>query len=335
MGSDSRIMGRSLHLRSTTSRGRWARRAWACCVVVATLSAAVSTARADDSGSGIGQSRALLLLITEHVEGEEETSPRYWWSQPGEPAWTKTDAVVRRQLGERDVDVVEPPDGTRLSRVYRRPDLSAENIAGLASVVGADRVLSGRVVYEPTRLSAPGLVGSRANADLQVLDVGGAEPEVLRSFEVVRSGWATDSSEARRQARKALGAAVGTLVGRVAAASSGPVGVEGREPHLVFRAVRRRRALERIREGLHGLEIVEGTQVAWMAEGLLAIEINPGRHDDWGRVDRAAEQLATEELTDMQIERRSRERGPVVEFDVELAPSFGEEGRRERGGSGE
>ncbi|MFB6264932.1 MAG: hypothetical protein ABEL76_15115, partial [Bradymonadaceae bacterium] len=89
---------------------------------------------------------AVLALLTEHVETEQgKLRTRFWWKSAAGPAWTETDRALQRHLRRRGLRTSAPDDETRISRIYRHPNLSVDNATALASVLRERRVLVGEV----------------------------------------------------------------------------------------------------------------------------------------------------------------------------------------------
>jgi len=317
------------------------------------------SAQQDEEGGA--NADGLLLLVTEKIDGPEADEPRvnYWWSNPDDPQWTATDRALKEALSETDAGAMTPPGDVRISRIYRTAELSLDNAASLASILGARRIVLGEVTYAPTTTSIlPGYAGLRVEGVLQVVDVAGSEPSVVRSFEVERSvfgaGERTDgpsdrSEEAPRQdgtaegetagepspvasrARQRFSEVVGGLLDRTVLAASGKIGIESDEPLLAFQNLDRGRALEIVREFLAGLDTVDGTQVRWASEGRVAVEINPSGADDVDAVRYAARTLVEQSFERMAVRRLNdaEKDASRIALEVELDDNFDEPRRRD------
>ncbi len=320
---------------------------WSVAVLGAVLASLVGPEPVAAQQTGGDEEGDLLMLVTERVESEGEDEPEvgYWWANPAEPRWTATDRALEEALGETGVETMAPSGEVRISRIYRTPDLSLDNAASLASLLGARRVVVGEVVYRPaSRGVLPGYEGMRVEGRLRVVDVASSEPSVLRTLDVERSVYAQarnskqredDRASLRERVERRFSSAVGRLLERTVAAAAGDVGLEDSEPLLAFRNLRYGRALELVREFLVELDTVSGTRVRWGSEGRIALEINPGARDAQKNVDYAARTLVAHDFDQMTIRRRE-ERGDSgsarLEFVVELAESFEPTRRRAEDG---
>jgi hypothetical protein len=290
-------------------------------------------------GRASGDEPDVLFLITERVvdaSGETEET-RFWWSNPSAPEWTETDRRLTTALDERGIGFLSPEGETRISRIYRRPDLSTNNAAALASILGARRIVVGRVTYRRVRaLTAAGLVGVDARASMKVIDVTASEPEVLRDYRLGRSvyvpstGTSTSESSGLDRARERLVPAMARLLDQTLSIVSGEVGVESDEPLLTFYGLERAAALDAIRRVIEELDPVESTGVRWAAEGVVALELNPGDASDTSLVRRAAEVLRDHSFEPLRLKPRtsSSEATPTLAFDVRITGTF-EPTRRE------
>ena len=305
--------------------------------------------RAQESGLQKPGKASLLMLVTEKVvgpEGSEEVG--YWWSNPTSPEWTGTDEALEEALAKTNARALTPSDDVRISSIYQTPDLSLDNASALSSIVGARRTVVGTVRYERRpveRLAGLGRVD--VDGTLQLVDVTSSEPSVVRTIEVERTlfesraeGDADGEGEADallERARGRFASVAGALLGRTVAASSGPVGLETRERLLGFHDLKHGRALELLEQFLAELDVVEATRVRWASEGMVAVELNPGGHDDPETVDYATRALASHSFERMSIRRRERaeKTDGLVEFDVELSEDFGERRRDDENEEGD
>lgn len=306
-----------------------------------------SPTRAEQSSRG--GDNDLLLLVTEKLErpSSDRTETRYWWSNPKNPQWTATDRALKQALADTDAAAMTPPGDVRVSRIYRTPDLSLDNAASLASILGARRIVLGEVTYQPTTAGIlPGYDGLRVEGKLQVVDVTTSEPSVIRSLEVRRSvfapgdgsgnsvdkeGASDDRRPIARRARRRFAGVVGTLLDRTVVAASGEVGVETEEPLLALHDLKRGGALRAVREFLAGLDTVDDTRVRWASEGRIAVEINPSKADDVDAVRYAARTLTKHDFDRLSVRRMKKaETGPSqIALAVELADNFDEPRRRD------
>jgi len=293
-------------------------------------------ATAQSAGSG----GKMLLLVRETVArpGEGGSTTRYWWQNPSDPQWTETDRILKSKLQDVPGRIVEPMGETRISEIYRRPELSIDNAASFASLLGARRIIVGNVRYEYSNAGdLPGLRAVHVDATLQLVDAASARPEVLQSFETSRSIFAADDlEEIGERARESVAGRAAELLGRVLTAASSRVGVESSEPVLAFHDLERGAALDRIRTFVGQLEEVDQFRIRWASEGLVAFAVNPGAEDSEQVLEYVTKALAEHQFDQMRLTRRklSGEAGPY-EFDVELAKDFGERGSdRDEDGDG-
>lgn len=278
-------------------------------------------------GGGAEGGSDVLLLVTEAVSTPQTQRPtrRFWWSNPTSPQWSDTDRTFVAALKERGVQPMEPGGDARISRIYRRPSLSVDNAAALASILGAGRVVVGRVHYRVSdRQPTWGLVGVRAEVDLQLVDAAASEPTALRTFDPVRTIYGSGSKQALKAAREAVATTTARLLSRTLVAEAGPVGPANLQmPTIRLQGVGHGRALERIQRVVAGADEVDGVRVAWASEGLIALAIDPAGKPDRRVVDFAARVLANHQFRGMTIRKRSNPTGTGdVVFDVKLGPKF-------------
>lgn len=295
--------------------------------VVLALQMVASVASAQATAQTPKSSNDLLLLITEKVDGRLNNAPtptlHYWWEQSAAPNWSASDKIIREVLGQKQVGVLTPSGKVQISKIYRRPELSAGNAATLGQLVGAKKVLVGTITYslaEP--VEALGLRRVSAYAEIQLMPAeSGASP--LQRFTVEREVFspAGDGSgdEALKQAREELSQALGTLVAATARRGSGPVGVQGEERYIGLRNAESAETLQEVIQFLEGLDVVKKVRVRWASEGVIALEINPGTQDSSDTIEYAIRALSSQSFEKFSLAQspHSRIEG-LAEFEVAL-----------------
>lgn len=233
----------------------------------------------------------LLPLVVQESGGVEQSGgAEFWWSG-GPPAWTDFDRELQRAMGSAGHAMVQPSQAAHISKIYRRADLSETNAVALGSVLGASRVLLGRVVIEPLPGRPLGLAGARVVVEVALLEKGAEGVKRLAEFVVERVAYDADPAAATEGARRSAARAV---VGQVASGPrrvSGPIGVAAAEPLVVVSAPSRA-ALEAVKAQLAAAPEVDRVEVRWAAEGLVALELNPQGVDSRAVVHGAASRVA-------------------------------------------
>jgi hypothetical protein len=261
---------------------------------------------------------ATVVLITEVVEDGERRQTAFWWENAREPAWTVTDRLVLEELSARSIAHVRPGQ-TNISRIHRRPHLSLENGSTLGGLLGASQVLVGEVRYEvEPRIVQLGLYGVRATAQVELVAAQVAQPRSLKRFTVERRVFASNRDEALEQAREQTARALGAVIAANLSRSAAPVGIASKEPLIGLRNAESHVVLEQIIEFLVKLEGVDAVRERWAAEGIIALEINPGRIDADDVIEYVLRVLEHHTFEDFRLTRRRS--GPVAdlaEFDVE------------------
>jgi hypothetical protein len=264
--------------------------------------------------------RDVLPLITETVALDDGESPtvRYWWVQPGSPTWTESDKRIRQTLEAKGVDLVDLSSDVRISKIYRRPSLSAPNAATLGSLVGAKRVLVGTIAYERKPGIGPvGLERVTASADISLVSAESGESAALSRFTVQREGFAYSAEEALELARGQTTAALSTLIANSLMRGPGPVGVHSEEKFIGLRSPQNALALQRVMNFLEGLDQVDAVQVRWTSEGLVALEVNPGKDDSEDIVEYAIRALANQSFEEFSLFKQARPSADgIIEFSV-------------------
>lgn len=286
-------------------------------VLVAVTLGGVSGAFAQ-SNAAPPTARDVLLLITEKVALEPGERPvvRYWWIEPDSPQWTQSDQLLRDEMVERGVELVSLSGGQRVSRIYRMPSLSLSNAATLGSLLGARRVIVGTITYQrQPDIDVLGLQRVDASAEVSLMSAESGESDPLQRFTVQRQAFAVDAQQALEGVRRQASGALATVVASTLMRGAGPVGVHTDEQLIGLRNVDNARALEAIKKFLEQLDEVDAVGVRWAAEGLIALEINPGRVDSEATLEYISRALANQSFEDFAVgERASTE--SLIEFDV-------------------
>lgn len=267
-----------------------------------------------------GTGPGALLLITEEVhDARGQTSQiRYWWDSPREPAWTVTDKGVMAELSARGIAPIRVGD-TNISRIYRRPHLSLENAATLGGILGANQVLVGQVRYhvEP-QLVQLGLHGVKAVASVELVAAQASQVRVLKRFTIERQIFASDAETALEQAREQTSVALGALMASDLSKIAGPVGVKSEERLIGLRNAESQQILDEVIKFLTDLETVDLVSERWAAEGIIALEINPGRVDSDDVIEYVLRVLEHHRFNDFRLTRhRSGQINDLAEFYVE------------------
>ncbi len=264
--------------------------------------------------------RDVLLLVTEEValeEGESSTV-RYWWVKPDSPKWTDSDERLRSALTESGVDLVGLSSDVRISKIYRTPNLSLANAATLGSLVGAKRVLVGTISYERKAGVGPlGLARVAASADISLVSAESGETAALSRFTVEREGFARNADEALEKARQETTGALSAMVANTLMRGPGPVGVYAEERFIGLRNADNALVLQKVTEFLEGLEQVDEVQVRWASEGVVALEVNPGKKDAEDTIEYAIRALKNQTFEEFSLASRGRPSAEgITEFDV-------------------
>jgi hypothetical protein len=271
--------------------------------------------------------RDVLLLITEEVALEEgaSTTVRYWWVQPDQPKWTESDAILRNALTQSGVDLVGLSSKVRISKIYRTPNLSLANAATLGSLVGAKRVLVGNITYERKKgVGALGLERVAATADVSLVSAESGETSALSRFTVEREGFAGSADEALAQARQESTDALAALVSNTLMRGPGPVGVQAEEKFIGLRNAENALVLQKVKNFLEGLDQVESVGVRWASEGVVALEVNPGKKDAEDIIEYAIRALKNQSFEEFTLAARGT---PSAEGLAEFNVSAGDQGQ--------
>lgn len=264
--------------------------------------------------------RDVILMVTEEValDKDASTTVRYWWVQPEQPQWTESDKILRSALIESGVDLVGLSSDVRISKIYRTPNLSLANAATLGSLVGAKRVLVGNVTYERKQDVGPvGLVRMAASADIKLVSAESGETTALSRFTVEREGFAKTADAALAGVRRETAAALSTLVANTLMRGPGPVGVQAEEKFIGLRNAENALVLQKVTNFLESLEQVDSVGVRWASEGVIALEVNPGKIDAEDIVEYAIRALKNQSFEEFTLATGGAPSAEgIAEFDV-------------------
>lgn len=159
------------------------------------------------------------------------------------------------------------------------------------------RALVGTVTYERLAPVAPlELTGWRARATVELVSTSGDAPEVIRTFTLERAAFDADSDAALQRGRQTIARALADLLARSLSRLGGPVGVDAGERLIGLRGAGSASIYREIVSNLKKLDSIRDVQVRWAAEGLIALEINPGSQDPDDRVAAAVRALRETEF---------------------------------------
>lgn len=208
------------------------------------------------------------------------------------------------------VDPAALAGGPRVSRIYRVPQLSPQNAVNLGGLYGASRVLVGAATFRPVSVAERlGLVGVELIVRVQWLAVPSGA--VLLQADLRGAGWAHTAAEARRLAEARVSTDLVDLLAGTARNLSGQIGVDRAEPYVVVRGIWDLQALRAFEKGVRGAPGVRDARLAWVADGVLAFDLNPATDEDRAFVSRVGATLAaappdgmTVAVTDVGLEVR-------------------------------
>ncbi|MFP4597195.1 MAG: hypothetical protein ACLFVJ_03025 [Persicimonas sp.] len=264
--------------------------------------------------------REVLLLITEEVVLEEGESPTegYWWVDSASPEWTESDKRLRAGLTEAGVDLVGLSGNQRISKIYRMPSLSMANAATLGSLLGARRVIVGTISYQRhPGIGVLGLERVAASVDVSLVSAESGETTALQRFTLEREAFAAQPDDALDKARSETTDGLVAMLSSTLMRGPGPVGVSTDEPMIGLRNPENARALQTVINFLEDLDPVEAVVVRWASEGVLALEINPGKEDTEDTFEYVLRALNSESFEEFSLSRRqpaSADR--LTEFEV-------------------
>lgn len=264
-------------------------------VVAALLLGVPSWGRAQDGGDvvvpkALATSAApTISLVAEEVRQVDQAQPgegaRFWWSSVAAPAWTPTDQALAEALRTRGVTLTAPSAQARVSKIYAVAKLGVQRASVLGALLGAERVLVGQVTYEVGKPPLPfGLHRCAAQADVSLVQANTSGAGKGRALTVARVVYDPDPAQAQQRARAMLVGALADLTARTmklqdAAQPVGAPSEDGVEPLLLVQGAPDAVSVEAVQRALLALPAVKAVGLRWAAEGLVALEINPGVRD--------------------------------------------------------
>lgn len=265
----------------------------------------------------------ILLAVTEVDAARGEAT--YWWTEPAQPRWTRSDQAMRGMFEALQLSVLDPalvPAASELSkRVYDRPHLSHTNAVQLAGLLGASRVLVGTVELVPGEaLALLGETSVTARFDLHLLSTQSTIE--LLAFQLEQTAFDGDPEVARQRALDGGLERMRTMLERAGGLAETQIGVQTEEPVLVITGLRRGKPLVAIKRQLKSRGDIQDAMELWAAEGVIAVEINPGEIDSPERVSSAVEELLMFPFEGFRVQLIRREAG---RFEIAVVPRGGEE----------
>lgn len=266
------------------------------------------------SAAALAQERGVLLTITETDTG----APSFWWENPAAPTMTSTDRLLLQQLNALGFDAIDPSALTHPPSVSRRifghPHLSTTNALNLASLYDANRLLTGAARYlDLPPEGAIALHGARVELDLHLF--AATTTVELMPLQVTATAYAKSPDAARAEALKQAQGRLGALLVSARGLVEAEVGVESAEPILVLTGLDRARPLVMIKRQLKSRDDVRDAREVWAAEGVIAVELNPGVVDEPARVLRAIDGLLLHDFEAFALEEVARD-GQRIELRV-------------------
>ena len=279
---------------------------------IAVIAVAVAVMAISLPASAQQNSRSVVTLLTETVRmADEDPRTTYWWTSPSAPAWSQTDKMLLDELEAQNIEFFTPSGQSRISKIYRRPNLSVANASTLAELMGGDRLVVGRVVYEQAGVVGPlGATHVRASVVLTMTRAGTSPDDVGQTLELTRHAYAQDAQSALKIARGRLVEAMGDTISSTVSSGPGRVGWDAGERLIALRNVSRAAALEQVKTFLTGLEGISSVQVRWASQCVIALELNPGSKDTPDTIEYAIRALGNQTFEDFALAREPR---PVAE----------------------
>lgn len=278
----------------------------------------LSAAQAQQGG-GSKASRGVLLLVSEEFEGTDaKNSVNFWWSSPQNPAWTKSDAVMLDVLRRAGVEAVSPKDAN-ISRIYRTANLSMANASALGALLGAQQVIVGQIRYRELAPVQPlNLAGLEADATLHLLAAGSGDVSAMKRFTVERQGFGASLESVLDDMRAQTAQAAGSLIAGTLSKSSSPVGIQTAERLIGLKNIENAAVLADVKAFLTGIESVDAVVERWASEGIIALEVNPGRVDSEDGIEYVLRVLESHNFDGYRLVRnRNASAGGLAEFYVE------------------
>ena len=262
-------------------------------LIIALTLAAPTPARAD----------GLLPLVTVRDASDGDAVLAFWWSAPG-GALSEVERALTAAAERAGVAVIDPAraaDPPRISRLYRRPELTASNATNLGGLFGASAVVVGEVELRGWDGAAEvGLSGCEVRVAVSLFAVD-SRREVAR-VALTRRAFEEDPRVAREAAlKRALTDAGDLLAARVGESrASAAVGLDDRgEPYMVVTGLWTMDALTALQRKV--AERAGSVAVAWVAPGLVGLDVDPGRAQSSADIDAIARALVSDPPDGMRL----------------------------------
>ncbi len=234
------------------------------------------------------QESTLILLTEVAVADDGSTTESFWWASSSAPEWTATDAAVRAQGA-----TFEPKGLERVSRIYRRPNLTDANAAALAELFGADNALVGEVRREKLNVAPVGEAAIRVSIRARLVEPSADGASVRQEYDVQRMATGDEVTAADAATLDAASTLAG-LVSATLARKVGPVGVALKETPIIFEGVPDLAIWRTLHDRLAARQGVDDVAVSWLAEGIIAVALNAKTSESKDTVKRIATELQNE-----------------------------------------
>ncbi len=278
----------------------------------------LSAAQAQQGG-GAKANRGVLLLVSEEFEGADaKNTVNFWWSSPQNPAWTKSDRVMMDVLRLAGVEAVNPQNAN-ISKIYRTANLSMANASALGALLGAQQVIVGQIRYRELAPVMPlNLAGLEADATLHLLAAGSGDVSEMKRFTVERQGFGFDRQAVLDDMRAQTAQAAGSLISGTLSKTSGPVGIQTAERLIGLKNIANAKVLADVKTFLKEIESVESVVERWVSEGIIALELNPGKLDSEDGIEYVLRVLENHDFDGFRLVRnQNASSGGLAEFYVE------------------
>ena len=244
----------------------------------------------------------VLLTISETENGQT----RSWWPSEfgADSSWT--DAFERQ-----GVSVVVPskmPNPPRLSpTVYGQKVLSDVNARTMASLFGAGTVLNGNVVWDCRDVDNG--VECQASGTFNYLYSKQQVFEFKRDIRVQ----ASNAESAKRQIISRLAVEMSMpLMGQTSGNAGIPVLID--KPVMIFDPLPDADTLVALRKLIKRIPGVEDVAERWVSDGVLAIEVNPGKPMSQSEFSQIIQGVVSENAENLMIRQtRQNDQGAILE----------------------
>ena len=249
----------------------------------------------------------LITLITER---EADAPASFWWTSATEPSWTMTDLALHSALQSRGLSILNPaelPSPPTISQVvYGHAELNSSAAINLASIFGTPKLLVGEIAYDTLpKLALTGESGVQVKVALSLLSTN-SSVELLR-IELESLAYHSSPEQARAEALDdALNRIAETLT-QAGQLQEHQHGVELNEPTIVLTGLRDALPLVAIKRALKENPEVDDVFELWAAEGVIAIELNPGVDDAPELIVRLTDSLLRTPFDDFLLQEVKRE----------------------------